>query len=64
MIFEAKKILEVLAEFESDSWNEHAKACLNISDRDERDRKTTITATKISVVREIRDRLRLPEIKA
>lgn len=59
-IIEVKKIAEVLDEYEKDLFNEHIKmVMLKASDA-----KTTITAAKVSAVREIRDRLGVPEIKA
>jgi hypothetical protein len=60
MILEAKKVLEILQEYELDLLEQHLKAVLS----EKSDSATTITAVAIRTVREIRDRLGIPEIKA
>lgn len=60
MIYQAKDIIKVLDEYETDLWEEHRKIVLQKKNDDQ----TVITAAQIQAVREIRDRLKLPEIKA
>jgi hypothetical protein len=64
MILDGKKVFAALDEYEADVKEKHIRAVLEISDKEERDRKTTIAAVEIRTVREIRDRLGIPEIKA
>lgn len=58
--FAAKKVAEILDEYEKDLWNEHIKLSMQKAP----DKKTTITAAQVMAVREIRARLGLPEITA
>lgn len=60
MIYQAKDIIKVLDEYETDLWEEHREIVLQKKNDDQ----TVITAAQIQAVREIRDRLKLPEIKA
>jgi len=60
MIIDAKDIIKVLDEYELDILEDHIKEILMEESRN----ITAITAAKIKAVREIRDRLKLPEIKA
>ena len=69
MILEAKRVLEVLAEYEKELFNAHIKLTMqrdisSMDSREKRDRQKTITAAQVEAVREIRDRLNIPEIKA
>lgn len=60
MILDAKEVLRVLEEYEKDLFEEHIKLVMAKTYGGE----TNITAAKVLAVREIRDRLGIPEIKA
>lgn len=60
MIIDTKEIVRVLDEYEKDLFEHHIKLVLAKS----KDELTVITAAQVVAVREIRDRLKLPEIKA
>lgn len=64
MILDGKKVFDLLDTYEKDALEVHLKAVLGIDNKDERDRKTTIAAVEVRTIREIRDRLGIPEIKA
>lgn len=69
MILEGKKILEILEDYEKELFNTNIKLVAQkespfMDKRDARDRLRTITAAQVVAVREIRDRLGIPEIKA
>jgi hypothetical protein len=59
-LIEAKKIQKVLDEYEKDLVETHLKEIVQVKTTG----ITVITAAKIQAVREIRDRLGIPEIKA
>ena len=60
MILDGKKVFAILDEYEKDLFNEHIKLVMEKN----YDGQTNITAAKVLAVREIRDRLGIPEIKA
>jgi len=69
MIFEAKKVLEIFAEYENEIFNKHIKILMqrepaSMDKRDARDRLKDITAAQVMAARELRDRFNIPEIKA
>jgi hypothetical protein len=64
MILDAKKVFELLDGYEKDALEKHMAGVLSVADKDVRDRQTTIAAVEVRTIREIRDRLCAPEIKA
>lgn len=60
MMIELKKVIDTLNDYEKELFDEHIKLVMQKSP----DVKTTITAAQVSAVREIRNRLGVPEIKA
>jgi hypothetical protein len=69
MIFEAKRILEILEAYEHELYNAHIKLIAqreskSMEKMEVRDRLKTITAAQVEAVREIRERFCIPEIKA
>lgn len=66
---DAKEAIKVFDEYEAEIVNTHIKLLTqkesaSADTREKRDRLKTITAAQIQAVREIRDRLGIPEIKA
>lgn len=69
MIIELKKVIDILNEYENELFNANIrlvtqKDSASADTREKRDRLRTITAAQVTAVREIRDRLNVPEIKA
>lgn len=61
MTLDGKKVMEILDEYERDLFNKHVKSVMDMESNHE---ITVITAAQVMAVREIRDRLGIPEIKA
>ena len=59
-LIEAKEIQKILGRYEQDLLEAHLKTVMQAK----KDDQTVITAAQIQAVREIRDRLGIPEIKA
>ena len=66
MIIDAKDVIRILDEYEKDLFEKHMKVVLSDDKTNQYvgSNITIITAAQIQAVREIRDRLKLPEIKA
>lgn len=69
MILDGKDVQRILDEYEKEIYNEHIKLIVqressSVDTREKRDRQKTITAVQVTTVREIRNRLGIPEIKA
>ena len=64
MILDGKKVLELLDNYEKDAMEKHMNAVLATANDAERDRQTTIAAVEVRTIREIRDRMAAPEMKA
>lgn len=60
MILDGKKVADILDEYEKDLFHRHIALVLGKSP----DGITIITAAQVEAVREIRNRLGIPEIKA
>lgn len=60
MTLDGKKVMEILDAYEKDLFEDHIRLVLSTNE----EKVTIITAAKINAVREIRDRIGLPEIKA